>query len=274
MHRRDKRKTAQPTPLSIISRHPAVPPLLRCTRLPAVPSPFGRARNPAVPPLFERNPIVPLCRPVQKQPAALQYRPVGRQLAALTCRPCTDTSSSPYYIVSVRISSTAPPHRSQTTPLPPIPLFGYSPVPPPLCNSIRMRTPLSRYAAAHRQHPLPCIQKPPCCAVPVRIFPAALPCRMAQGQLRCPSPVWARRRFPRCTTRSGCALLHRYATDARKYACYPTISSVQKQSRCPLSILGRRSPPPPRCARLISRPKRPERVVFLFLSGRFFYGSS
>lgn len=130
MHRRDKRKTAQPTPLSIISRHPAVPPLLRCTRLPAVPSPFGRARNPAVPPLFERNPIVPLCRPVQKQPAALQYRPVGRQLAALTCRPCTDTSSSPYYIVSVRISSTAPPHRSQTTPLPPIPLFGYSPVPP------------------------------------------------------------------------------------------------------------------------------------------------
>lgn len=99
MHRRDKRKTAQPTPLSIISRHPAVPPLLRCTRLPAVPSPFGCARYPAAPSLFGRNPIVPLCRPVQKQPAALQYRPVGRQLAALTCRPCTDTSSSPYYIV-------------------------------------------------------------------------------------------------------------------------------------------------------------------------------
>ena len=84
MHRRDKHKTAQPTPLSIISRHPAVPPLLRCTRLPAVPSPFGCARYPAAPSLFGRNPIVPLCRPVQKQPAALRYRPVGRRLAALT----------------------------------------------------------------------------------------------------------------------------------------------------------------------------------------------
>ena len=84
MHRRDKRKTAQPTPLSIISRHPAVPPLLRCTRLPAVPSPFGCARYPAAPSLFGPNPVIPLYHPVQKQPAALQYRPVGRHLAALT----------------------------------------------------------------------------------------------------------------------------------------------------------------------------------------------
>lgn len=246
MHRRDKRKTAQPTPLSIISRHPAVPPLLRCTRLPAVPSPFGCARYPAAPSLFGRNPIVPLCRPVQKQPAALQYRPVGRQLAALTCRPCTDTSSSPYYIVFVRISSTAPPHRSQTTPLPPIPLFGYSPVPPRCATPFGCAHCLAMPLLLTGSTRCPAIQKSPCCGVPVRIFPAVLPCRMTQRQLHC--PVWVRHRFPRCTTRSGCALLHRYAADARKYACYPTISSVQKQSRCPLSILGRRSPPPPRCA--------------------------
>lgn len=287
MHRRDKRKTAQPTPLSIISRHPAVPPLLRCTRLPAVPSPFGCARYPAAPSLFGRNPIVPLCRPVQKQPAALQYRPVGRQLAALTCRPCTDTSSSPYYIVFVRISSTAPPHRSQTTPLPPIPLFGYSPVPPPLCNSIRMR-PLPRYAAAaHRQHPLPCHTEiallwrpcsniPRCSSMPHDskatplppfgydiVFPAVRPAPDA----------------PYCTAMPpmrGNTLVTRP---------YPLFKS-NPVARCP-SLAGdlpRRPAVPPRSggtagrrllfARLISRPKRPERVVFLFLLGRFFYGSS
>lgn len=285
MHRRDKRKTAQPTPLSIISRHPAVPPLLRCTRLPAVPSPFGCARYPAAPSLFGCNPVIPLCRPVQKQPAALRYRTVGRQLAALTCRPCTDTSSSPYYIVSVRISSTAPPpHRSQTTPylLPPVWVQPRSP---------RCATP---FGCAHcLAMPLlltgstrcPAIQKSPCCGVPVRIFPAVLPCRMAQRQLRCPPFGYDIVFPPRCMARFGCALLHRYAAAARKYACYPTISSVQKQSRCPLSILGRRTPPVPPLrggtagrrllfARLISRPKRPERVVFLFLSGRFFYGNS
>ena len=186
MHRRDKRKTAQPTPLSIISRHPAVPPLLRCTRLPAVPSPFGCARYPAAPSLFGRNPIVPLCRPVQKQPAALQYRPVGRQLAALTCRPCTDTSSSPYYIVFVRISSTAPPHRSQTSPLPPIPLFGYSPVPPRCATPFGCAHCLAMPLLLTGSTRCPAIQKSPCCGVPVRIFPAVLPCRMTQRQLHCP----------------------------------------------------------------------------------------
>lgn len=183
MHRRDKRKTAQPTPLSIISRHPAVPPLLRCTRLPAVPSPFGCARYPAAPSLFGRNPIVPLCRPVQKQPAALRYRPVGRQLAALSFRLCTDTSSSPYYIVSVRISSTSPPHRSQTTPYLLSLLFGYSPV-PPLCNSIRMH-PLPRYvAAAHRQHPLPCHTE------------TALLCRPCSNIPRCSSMPYCSKATP------------------------------------------------------------------------------
>ena len=191
MHRRDKRKTAQPTPLSIISRHPAVPPLLRCTRLPAVPSPFGRARNPAVPPLFERNPIVPLCRPVQKQPAALQYRPVGRQLAALTCRPCTDTSSSPYYIVSVRISSTAPPHRSQTTPVPPIPLFGYSPVPPPA---------VQLHSDAHPTVPLCCCSQ----AAPVALHTeTALLCRPCSNIPRCSSMPHGSRATPLPLPRLG-----------------------------------------------------------------------
>ena len=32
----------------------------------------------------------------------------------------------------------------------------------------------------------PAIQKSPCCGVPVRIFPAVLPCRMTQRQLHCP----------------------------------------------------------------------------------------
>lgn len=168
------------------------------------------------------------------------------------------------------------------------PLFEHSPV-SPLCNSIRMH-PLPRYAAAaHRQHPLSCHTE------------TALLCRPCSNIPRCSSmphgskatplpPVWVRHRFPRCTARFGCALLHRYAAAARKYACYPTISPVQRQSRCPLSSpslageLPRRPAVPPRSggtagrrllfARLISRPKRPERVVFLFLSGRFFYGSS
>lgn len=93
----------------------------------------------------------------------------------------------------------------------------------------------------------PAIQKSPCCGVPVRIIPAVLPCRMTQRQLHCPR--LGTTSFPRCTARFGCALLHRYAAAARKYACYPTIPPVQRQSRCPLSIpWPENSPPPPRRA--------------------------
>ena len=286
MHRRDKRKTAQPTPLSIISRHPAVPPLLRCTRLPAVPSPFGCARYPAAPSLFGCNPVIPLCRPVQKQPAALRYRTVGRQLAALTCRPCTDTSSSPYYIVSVRISSTAPPpHRSQTTPylLPPVWVQPRSP---------RCATP---FGCAHcLALPLlltgstrcPAIQKSPCCGVPVRIFPAVLPCRMAQRQLRCPpfgydivfppplyGPLRMRPTAPLCRRCAEIRLLPDHILCSKAIplpAVHPWPENSPRGPPGGGATAGRRL----LFARLISRPKRPERVVFLFLSGRFFYGNS
>ena len=127
------------------------------------------------------------------------------------------------------------------------PLFEHSPVPPRCATPFGCTHCLAMPLLLTGSTRCPAIQKSPCCGVPVRIISAVLPCRMTQRQLHCP-PVWVRHRFPRCTARFGCALLHRYAADARKYACYPTISSVQKQSRCPLSILGRRAPPPPRCA--------------------------
>ena len=124
-------------PRSIASRHPAVPPLLRCTRLPAVPSPFGRARYPAVPPLFGCNPVIPLCRPVQKRPAALRYRPVGRQLAALSCRPVQTQARHP--TISFLFEYPPLPRRriARRPSLTSCPLFEHDPV-PPLGNSIRM----------------------------------------------------------------------------------------------------------------------------------------
>ena len=282
MHRRDKRKTAQPTPLSIISRHPAVPPLLRCTRLPAVPSPFGRACYPAAPSLFGRNPIVPLCRPVQKQPAALRYRPVGRRLAALTWalfghKPVTLLYRFCSHILHCPAAASLTDHS-----LPPAPCLSTAPFPrcaTPFGCTHCLAMPLLLTGSTR----CPAIQKPPCCAVPVRIFPAAPPCRMAQRQLRCP-PVWVRHRFPRCTARFGCALLHRYAAAARKYACYPTISPVQRQSRCPLSSpslageLPRRPAVPPRSARrgggsslpdLFPVPNDPNGSFFFFCQAGF-----
>lgn len=185
MHRHDKRKTAQPTPLSIISRHPAVPPLLRCTRLPAVPSPFGRACYPAAPSLFGRNPIVPLCRPVQKQPAALRYRPVGRRLAALTWvlfghKPVTLLYRFCSHILHCPAAASLTDHS-----LPPAPCLSTAPFPrcaTPFGCTHCLAMPLLLTGSTR----CPAIQKPPCCAVPVRIFPAAPPCRMAQRQLRCP----------------------------------------------------------------------------------------
>lgn len=185
MHRHDKRKTAQPTPLSIISRHPAVPPLLRCTRLPAVPSPFGRACYPAAPSLFGRNPIVPLCRPVQKQLAALRYRPVGRRLAALTWvlfghKPVTLLYRFCSHILHCPAAASLTDHS-----LPPAPCLSTAPFPrcaTPFGCTHCLAMPLLLTGSTR----CPAIQKPPCCAVPVRIFPAALPCRMTQRQLRCP----------------------------------------------------------------------------------------
>lgn len=172
------------------------------------------------------------------------------------------------------------------------PLTSYPPVwvqprSPPLCNSIRMR-PLPRYAAAaHRQHPLPCHTEiallwrpcsniPRCSSMPHDskatplppfgydiVFPAVRPAPDA----------------PYCTAMPpmrGNTLVTRP---------YPLFKS-NPVARCP-SLAGdlpRRPAVPPRSggtagrrllfARLISRPKRPERVVFLFLLGRFFYGSS
>lgn len=256
-------------------------PIARCT------IPVRMPRYPAAPSLFGRNPIVPLCRPVQKQPAALQYRPVGRQLAALTCRPCPDTSSSPYYIVSVRISSTAPPHRSQTTPYLLSLLFGYSPVPrcatpfgcAPHCPVIPLLTGSTR-CPAYRNRP----------AVPslFEYSPLLFHAAWLKGNSAAPPPFGHDAVFhavrpapdaPYCTAMPpmrGNTLVTRP---------YPLFKS-NPVARCP-SLAGdlprRPAVPPLRggtagrrllFARLISRPKRPERVVFLFLLGRFFYGSS
>lgn len=281
MHRRDKRKTAQPTPLSIISRHPAVPPLLRCTRLPAVPSPFGCARYPAAPSLFGRNPIVPLCRPVQKQPAALRYRPVGRRLAALTWAPVRTQARRP--TISFLFAYPPLPRRIARRPPPYLlsPCLGTAPFPrcaTPFGCTHCLAMPLLLTGSTR----CPAIQKSPCCGVPVRIIPAVLPCRMTQRQLHCPrlgttsfSPLYGPLRMrptaPLCRRCAEIRLLPDH-TPCSKAIPLPAVHPWPENSP-------RRPAVPPRSggtagrrllfARLISRPKRPERVVFFFCQAGF-----
>lgn len=153
-------------PCSIASRHPAVPPLLRCTRLPAVPSPFGRARYPAVPPLFGCNPVIPLCRPVQKQPAALRYRPVRRQLAALTCRPVRTQAPHPTNRFCSHILH-CPAASLANHPLPPIPPVWVQPRSPAVQLHSDAPHCLAMPLLLTGSTRCPAIQKPPCCGVPV-----------------------------------------------------------------------------------------------------------
>ncbi len=277
MHRHDKRKTAQPTPLF---DYISIPLCRRCSDAPDCPLYHPRSDAPVTLPLrpcldaillfrcaapFRSNPLHCSIAPLEGSSPPCRSGPVRTQARHPTNRFCS-------HILHCPAASLA------DHPLPPILPVWVQPR-PPLCNSIRMHPTASLCRCCSQAAPvaLPYRNRPAVASL-FEYSPPLFHAVLLKGNSAAPPPFRYDIVFPAVRLASDapyCTAMPPLRGNTLVTRPYPPFKG-NPVARCP-SLAGelpRRPAVPPHSggtagrrllfARVIFRPKRPERVVFLF----------